>query len=253
MISLFFFFLPSFLQVTINWNVIAGDGVGQLTARIDPTGGSSFADKTVITLTGSGANPTTTGAFTAQIPLPSDVTCDTCTIQVKSSSNWFSCATVKIQAGTVTQTVPPPALGTCISPVGLTFCHELNGKSLNGLPDGRSATTVDAELSATHDNYLANTNVFQPISQDQCSENYRKYLCATTFTKCGATTQSCQSYCSYTTYFCALQSSHAGLYDCSLNNGTTSDAFGSCSAAGTLSAALFTVLAGIVAAFYAAL
>jgi len=82
--------------VQIQWQVIAGDGAGAVTVLINTANGNTFS--------GTGTqigNPTAVGTSNFAFTVPA-VTCTgaggLCSVQVKSSSNWFSCTSVKIQA-----------------------------------------------------------------------------------------------------------------------------------------------------------
>lgn len=235
-------------QITITWRVIAGDGTGPISANIDLAGDTNF--NTPLTVTGSGANPTTTGTFTAQVQLP-DAVSSKATLQIKSSSNWYSCASIALSATAPAPTTTPSSGGTCIQLTGLTFCSDLNGVNVQPLAAGKSATSVDSELRATHENYLANPNVFQPQSS-ACSETYRKLLCAQAFVRCGATnTDACATTCRLSNHLCNLQDSHADLYPCDSYSSTT-DVYGICSSGSLASYSLALLSAAFAAVFAAA-
>lgn len=173
------------------------------------------------------------------------------TLQVKSSSNWFSCSTIAISNTAAPSTAPTS--GTCIQLSGLTFCKELNGKNVKPMVGGVSATTVDQQLRATHSSYLENPAVFQPTN-DGCSEAYRELLCAETFIPCGAeaAATACASTCNLSNLLCNLQPAHANLYECDQMI-STKDIFGICSSAAVSRYSVAALVAAIATAVAAAL
>eukprot|EP01118_Nematostelium_gracile_P012940 TRINITY_DN480_c0_g1_i1.p1 TRINITY_DN480_c0_g1~~TRINITY_DN480_c0_g1_i1.p1 ORF type:complete len:392 (+),score=124.58 TRINITY_DN480_c0_g1_i1:104-1177(+) len=91
--------------INISWQVQAGDGTGDVFVTINTGGGTAFNGQA--TKIGT-ANSVSTFTFPFTVP---NVQCTgangLCSVQVKSSSNWFSCTSVKIGANT-----PTPAAST---------------------------------------------------------------------------------------------------------------------------------------------
>jgi len=81
-------------QQQIVWDVTIGDGVGPVTAAIDPAGGTNFS----VPVLQNGPS-TTTGDHNFTVTVP-NVQCtgvnNVCVMQVKSSSNWFSCTSLQV-------------------------------------------------------------------------------------------------------------------------------------------------------------
>jgi len=235
--------------VTITWQVVAGDGAGQLSAAVDLNGGTNFA--TTLTVGGSGAAPTSVGTYQATITMPG-TTSAKATLQVKSSSGWYSCATIKLQTGAVSAQDSPAHSTTCVTLSGLTFCSDLNGKSVKGFIGNKDPKEVDTELKSTHDSYLGNPLVYKPL-MDTCSETYRKFLCAQTFVPCTASDSAtaCAGTCDDVGFQCGVQPEHTTLYNCDLFQADgTSDIYAVCSGngAGALTVSYAVLLLALLAA-----
>lgn len=234
----------------IEWNVVAGDGAGPVTAVLDTQGGT-FTDNTATytTLVADGAS-VGTGSKTFQFTVP-DVACTgankLCTIHVYSSSNWHACTSVKICNDdcntTVVEKVPVQANG-------LTFCTEYNGKTVL-VDDGTAVTQVDAGVRVVFTNNLNNTNVFTNGKDSDCRGAYKKFLCGRGFPlNPGSDGQqvvgdNCRGICKTALQECGIVTAlHASLYNC--------DALATCkgetSAASSLYAsfAVFFILAAML-------
>jgi len=236
-------------QMTIKWSVVASDGNGPVTAVLDTTGNTNFATGVSIPLTGTqpsaGVGDYT---FTATTP---DVTCTgagaTCTLQLKSSSNWYSCATVKIVRSTGgSTTVAPTIPRTCVVGKGLTFCTWMNGQNV-ALPLGQiSAIAVDYTLQVTYNQYLANPQIFSTPDNPNCYGWFKKLLCGSTFQPCNERygTGGCNQACVNTNNYCGITQLHSTLYQCSANyTNTDSDMTGNCSGAGSIKVSAVVMIA----------
>jgi len=162
--------------VVFTWQIIASDGVGTVTAAIDTTGGTTF--NTPLALTGT--QPTAIGTYTFSATVPS-LTCTgastdgskLCTIQLQSSSGWFSCTSLEIVAtGSQVVTIPQK----CVYPSSLTFCSMVNGQNVN-IPDlGQDLASYDQTVQNTFYNTLYNPLVFQTPNISSCGSYYKKII-----------------------------------------------------------------------------
>jgi len=198
---------------TVAWQVVAGDGVGAVSAIIDPTGGTTFTGTPISLGTASVVGPAT---FTFTVP---DTTCTgtssdptkgpICTVQIKSDSGWVACATVRV-SGTF---VPPPPKGVnCQVVEGLQYCTEQNGVNVEVAPGSVPANT-DATVRETFLTTLYNPNVFSAPNTTRCATAYKNYLCKNAFPYCGQEA-ACQPACYDAIGICKITDSHRGLYDC---------------------------------------
>jgi len=196
-------------NVSIIWQVVAGDGVGTVTLIIDPSGGTNYQAASGIVL----GNPQAVGVFPFSFIVPS-VTCtgtgNLCTVQVASSSAWFSCTTVRIEAAGIPPPPPPPVI--CQVATGLQFCTMINAHNIS-LQPGTNAISLDTALSTTYTSTLFNPNVFSTPNTTSCQTSYKNYLCHSQFPYCGQTT-ACQPSCYDAIGNCGITTSHRGLYNC---------------------------------------
>jgi hypothetical protein len=110
------------------WQVVAGDGTGAITVKVDPAGGTQFTKNIPI----SGSTPNTVGqAYPFDLTIPSDIICTgaggLCTVQVSNGGGWTACSTIEIPGGSVPPVVAEPGQPYCANLTGLGFCSELNG------------------------------------------------------------------------------------------------------------------------------
>ncbi|EFA79282.1 putative transmembrane protein [Heterostelium album PN500] len=158
---------------TLTWKVVAGDGTGPLTISIDPAGGTSFT--TVVNQVAPAVNPNAVSTFKAVVTMP-DITCDKCTLQVFSSSNWFSCSTIKIAEKCDT----PVEDRQAVLADDLTFCGKWVNEHVVSIPVGQTAETIDDSVAATFAANLKNPLVFQN-NDTNCANKYAAFLCAYNF------------------------------------------------------------------------
>jgi len=225
-------------QFTITWDVIAADGNGPVTMLIDPTGLQNFQTATNVPLTG--ATPTTVGTYTFTGTTPA-LTCagtgNTCVVQLSSSTDWFSCATVSILTAGKNQTTASPTLPQiCSIAKGLTFCTWMNNQQVVVPPGVLSPIQLDWLVQATYNSYLANPLVFTTPTNPQCAGWFQKLLCGINFQPCNQFygTGGCNQACVNTNNFCSVTQLHSTLYNCTKISNTGSDLTGNCSGAGTI-------------------
>jgi len=197
--------------VIILWQVVAADGVGEVTMTFDPTGQQNFVGAPVTLIQNIGA-PNAVAFFNLTSVIPS-TTCtgpnSMCTVQFKTSSNWFSCTSVQLVA------VNPPPVNTnptCEVATGLAFCSELNGQFVS-VPHGQTPATVDSEVSATYPANLYNPNVFTNGNSSACAAAYKTFLCHNSLPYCG-TAAACQTLCYNAINTCKVTPAELGLYPC---------------------------------------
>lgn len=75
--------------ITVKWTVVAGDGNGPVTFRLDTAGGQTFTGTAIPSTSAPTADIVAVGPYTLTLTLPAGVTCDKCTLQAKSSTNWL--------------------------------------------------------------------------------------------------------------------------------------------------------------------
>jgi len=234
---------------TITWQVLALDGAGAVTVLIDTTGGQTFTQGTSPSMTLTGTIPPGVGTynFTSTVP---NVKCTgtggTCTLQLKSSSGWYSCATVAIvdpnnPPATKAPTLPP----NCQPAFGLTFCTMMNGQNVY-LPNGQiSAISLDHAVNSAYTQYLANPKVFHNPYDTNCQGWFKKFICGLNFQPCGAAygTGGCQQACLNTNSFCQVDNSHLTLYQCGNYTNTVSDLTGPCNGAASMTVSAIVLFA----------
>lgn len=211
--------------VNLVWQVIAGDGVGDVTVQIDTTGGTNFATPVVVTAVGP--TPTTVGTFNFAITVPS-VTCTGtggfCTLRIFSTSNWFSCSSILI-----TDTggnVPLPS--TCVVPTTNSFCQMVRSKQVL-LPGGQTKPDpYDVTLQQTFNSTLYNPLVFSTPNAPGCYDAFKYFFCGMNFPLCSKQPAGCQSYCLQAMSKCGVTETHKGLYNCTQYTNTDFDATGTC-------------------------
>jgi len=199
------------------------DGVGPVTALIDPTGGTNFTINVPLT----GQTPQTVGTFTFTATVPS-ITCTgrnaMCTLQVASSSDWFSCSSILITS--TGGAVPPPA--TCVEANQLSFCSVVDNTQVL-LPGGQSNLyNYDLTLGSTFNATLNNPLVFSSPNAKGCYAAYYKLFCGFNLQLCSLVPAGCNQACLLTNSLCGIQNSHTGLYNCSNYLNTQADATGNC-------------------------
>jgi len=193
--------------VNITWQVIASDGSGTVNVIFDTTAKQAF-QSTAIQI---GTAPQV-GTYTFALTVP-QITCGgtngVCSVQVASSSSWFSCTTVELAQNNPPPVVPPTP--TCTLVKGLTYCTELNGQYVM-VPPGQTPADVDTQTQATFNANFANPKVFSSNSTD-CATAYKSFLCHNDFPYCPST-GACQTLCGNALTLCQITTAHAGLYNC---------------------------------------
>jgi len=200
-------------KITVTWQIVAADGEGLVNATFDPTGTQTFATSGPLVQTIG--TTSALGYYNFTLTVPTGVTCTgaggLCMLQVKSISDWYSCATVQLSTIPVTTAAPPGP--TCQMVNGLSFCSQLNGQYVL-IPAGTTPTNLDAETASTYSLNYNNPNVFNNNST-ACATAYKNFLCHNDFPYCG-TTGACQSLCQTAITTCNVTKAEAGLYDCAL-------------------------------------
>jgi len=212
----------AFTQAAVQWTVVAGDGVGPVTALLDPTGGTTFANVSNYVTLFTGQPSLTVAPQTFFFPVP-NVTCTgkggLCTVQVFSSSGWYACSTVAILPPCDNCTAPPPPPPVCLKATGMTFCTMMNDKNVE-VPSGYSAAAIDIDTETTYISYLANKNVFSNGNDATCKSDYMTFLCALKTPPCAGSNgqaigAACHSMCQAAMSACQLNATHTALYPCS--------------------------------------
>jgi len=196
--------------VPIVWQIVAADGEGPATLTVDPAGGTNFSGKGTVIVT-----PTAVITYYFNYTVPLTLVCtgpnQLCTIQVASSSGWFACASVFVQAPTAPPAPTVPA-SSCQIASNLVFCAQLNGHNVV-IPTGVSPSALDGTVSETYYANLYNPLVFSTPNATGCHSSYQQLVCADQFPFCGQTT-ACQSICNTAVSECGLTVAEKGLYVC---------------------------------------
>jgi hypothetical protein len=231
------------------WEVVAGDGAGAVTIRLDPSGGSFVGGNFATLERTDNIVPQGVGTFKFSAKVP-DVTCTgtdgTCTLQMFSTSNWYSCATVKVirstnGTGTTTQPTLPT---TCNVASGLKFCTWMNGQNVVVPPGQISPLTLDWAVQNAYNSYLQNTLVFKNPNHPQCAGWFQKLICGLNFQPCtaGGLPGGCNQACLNTNAYCETTDVHLSLYNCTKFPNTVADLTGNCSGANSIKVSPVVVL-----------
>lgn len=213
-------------SAVVEWQVLAGDGVGDVAIYLDSKGGNftdfTASDARYTSILAAGAS-TTTGKKTFLILNVPNVICTgtnkLCTIYARSASNWRSCSTVAIlppcTENCTIPTLPPP---TCVVADNLGFCTALNKHAVM-VPYGFSAAVIDAGTSAAYDAYRKNPNVFSNGLSTSCGSLYKKFLCTLNTPPCAGSDGKaegavCRKMCLDAMNACQLNATHTNLYPC---------------------------------------
>jgi hypothetical protein len=214
--------------VTLTWKVVAGDGAGAVTAQFDTTGGQGFAAPVNMPLTG--ATPTAVGTFTFTGTVPS-ITCtgtnSTCTLNLFSSSAWFSCSTVQLTDTGSTGPPPPP---TCVMPTTLPFCKSVDNQQILLSGGQKDPNAFDSSVFAAFNATRYNPAVFATPNAPGCLEAYTQFFCGFNYPLCSGAAPGCKNACWNTASRCGLLPAHVTLYDCDQYKQMDSDASGVCPA-----------------------
>lgn len=220
---------------TFLWEMIAGDGAGVVEFSLSSKGGTTFDFPVFFSSSSIPGDPkvnTITITGTATI-LPNFMGCTgtngLCTIQLRSTSNWFACTSVKINntgvstaATTVGTTKGPPT--ACVTATNLNICSSLNGRQIITPPgtygDAATLRAIDQSVNATRSLNLNNPNVFNTSGAPGCFEAYTRFLCSLSFPLCntqkiGIVPTTCNTACLNSNFYCNLTVAHQFLYYCS--------------------------------------
>jgi len=262
-------------DVTGRWQVTAGDGNGPISitfveteAEVTNAGFAAARAKDPPQTLAVAMNPTPqrgTGTydFTFKAP-PASANCrggaagNQCYIQVKSTSNWYSCATLTMPPAPTpapipavtspptrspTQT-PPPTPATCTTlqdtAVASSICAGLNGKSIKKDDLQSVAEKLNLaiqEFSASVSNGIIFRN---SKSNNLCQQWLAQYTCSQRFENCdiqspALTKNVCKSRCLNTMYECDVDPLHESallINTCGSSQFSelTADAYGPCPA-----------------------
>ncbi|KAJ2991983.1 hypothetical protein HDV02_003368 [Globomyces sp. JEL0801] len=202
-------------QLPFTWNVIAGDGGGTLSASIDPLGGTNFTLPTSLNF-----NAPTVGQYSTELTLPS-VSCtknNPCTMQIKTSANWFSC--FLFETGNYTaKDLYPSMIKSCAS-VGantMTYCQSMNNNQVV-LPETNNFVFQDSANQVFYNSVINNTNVMVNGTNELCQSMLKNYICGSTLQYCGTSshlTGMDNCYCESMKKNCGITESHDALFNCS--------------------------------------
>lgn len=228
-----------------DWQVVAGDGRGPVTIKVDAAAGTNFG-ATVFTT----ENFPNKGRFPFKIPAAQTAGLSgPITLQLKSSTNWYACASINAQAAQAvtdaptsggTTNAPTTAAPRCQTAAGLQMCAGINGKSIAVAP-GRSLAQMESGLLVDRDAALGNPAVFDKSSNAGCIDALTKTMCAMTFPACAVDERTkvgavCQNNCQNLNNMCVTNPIHADLFLCTdpMYSATTTDITGACPAVGAV-------------------
>jgi hypothetical protein len=169
-----------------------------------------------------GAAPSTVKTYAIVIHIPSSLTCAACSMQIKSTTSWFSCATVQVLAApapapgpapTPAPAVPSAASTACSDAGNLGFCSQLKFKSVVANSTALAAAT-EAAVRATFDEIGATGVAVFTTQTPQCLALYSQYLCRNALPFCGEAVPCTAALCYGVAGACGLNASHAGLFPC---------------------------------------
>jgi len=217
------------------WWAESGAGYGPVHARIDPTGGTSFANGVPIGF----FQPTITanGFYNIYFIVPY-VKCkgtnNTCTMQfwTDSGGGWYACATVDITC-TGCSGGEPVSRDQCVTAQNLNFCSTKDGAQVY-IPTGGNVAQIDGLASHVYGQNIVNTGIFTKGSTAACQTAYKEMMCELYLAPCGGansnyTTTQCQAALST----CGITQAQANLYNCSIfsNKATSTSSSGSSTSA----------------------
>jgi hypothetical protein len=202
----------------LKWWVIAGDGMGEVHARLSTDGSLNFTNAMPITL----QQPTIAalGYFKLSVIVP-NVKCtgpnNTCIMQfwTDSGGGWYSCTTLNITCTGCAGGIPI-SHDDCVQSGKLNFCSSKSNSQVF-VPEGQSAAQIDGLTEGEFNQNHPNPNVFSNGNSSQCLSQYQQFLCALYFSPCGNSTSSyTKQQCNQAMATCGLTSLHADLYNCSV-------------------------------------
>jgi len=229
-------------DVTGLWEVTAGDGNGPISIVYVETDAEATragfdaaeaAGKTLavtmnpIPQRGTGRYPFTFKAPPASAQCTGGPQGNACHIRVKSTSNWYSCASLALPAAPTpapipAQTIPPTRSPTTLAPTA-SQCETLQGAEgsmcagLNGSPvKPNRATVTDRITGAVGEfNLLVNNGIVfrNSVANTMCQQYLAQILCGLNFQNCdtanpGVAKAVCKSRCINTMYECDVDPLH---------------------------------------------
>ncbi|KAN0030909.1 hypothetical protein ACTA71_009556 [Dictyostelium dimigraforme] len=211
------------------WKVVVGDGIGPVTFRLATNGGTTEADFT-LKLQSVGPEPTTVGTFSYTVTVPTGTTCTgangICTLQVSSSSNWFSCSSIALNSSACNTAPKETALVeyTVTANSQVKFCDQVVNKVVL-LPAGTDLKEYDNKTQGVFKNNMANPLVIGSNTAE-CGDLYEKVLCDVSFpiapgSDGKAVYQVTRKQCDDFIEKCDVVS-HADLYPCSIYGDSSS-------------------------------
>jgi len=255
------------------WKLIANDGNGPVNASISLIGSNSptaadfnavklgyVSDSTLDRNSRVQSDPAKND-YALSVTIPRDITCtgpnNTCVLQLRSTTNWYSCLTFHI---TATPTPPADEPEKCaeISKGDIAFCPEVSGRiRYNENPQLATVSSANSFASTTL-NFTWSDNLkkamFNSPNATGCPEAYRHFLCGLNFPLCGYSDSSvdhtCKSSCAVMKQVCSLDPSHYGLYDCDALNNNDKDSTGECNNAASLMTSVMAPLLAIFVCFF---
>lgn len=246
------------------WEVTAGDGNGPITVTYvttdDQATTAGFAAAAgqgqTLTVTMNPIPQRGTGTYPFTMTTPAEGVCRggangrQCHIQVKSTSNWYSCASLEqpavvvptaspipavTRAPTLFPTVTPPA--RCTNLVGTTgsLCQALEGKPHFEVANIRQELeSISTDFAAIRYNPL----VFRNPEPQICAQYLSQLFCSLSIPACDTATlnplPTCKTRCISALYECDIDPFHADAFlsDCNNNlfSATATDVYGACPA-----------------------
>jgi len=252
--------------IDARWDVTAGDGNGPITVTYVTTDAeattagfnAAFANSQTLTVNMDPIPQRGTGQYPFKLTTPASGICKggvdgkSCHIQVKSTSNWYSCATLAMNevvaittAPTAGQTAAPTTLAPTGSPTAPqprcttltgttgTMCQALEGKPafpINDLPG------LLISLTSEFQDARYNPIVFRNPEPTLCGQYLAQFFCSLGIQTCSTTftlEKVCKTRCQAAMFECDVDPFHEqalleAYCDADEFSETNSDAYGSC-------------------------
>jgi len=246
------------------WEVTAGDGNGPVTITLAKTDAevNSFSGPDTIPINMDPVPQSGTGKYPFTFVAPVAGTCTggadkkSCHLQFKSTSNWYSCMTLSLEAPqtgaptgaptvkpvtafpTASPTVAPPSpaptktRNSCTPVPQITgYCSGLSGKNVAVLFGTDTISQAFERLEAEANANRLNPLVFRNGQSANCITAFERYWCSrlplcTDYT---ITTQ-CKNSCLEAMSYCDLDPLHIKTFSCESLTTTVSDVYGTCPA-----------------------
>lgn len=254
--------------ITSLWEVTAGDGNGPITIRYMTAGDYTttnnrniFNNKPTLAVTMNPIPQRGRGRYPFTFKAPPVNVCkggankDECYLQVKSTSNWYSCMTLRVKGTTAPPTVPPttkaptkkvtvPTRSPTIPPTKAppskcekftagtgTICQGLIGSNVLV----NTGTTQQAAVNQAQSDFQFNRFnplVFRNGADLNCGQALSQYFCGSNLPKCDMTTKAvaklCKNRCQNALNLCDVDPFHQKTFNCKDQTGTTADSYGAC-------------------------